>query len=420
MRTKTNLEQKAAGVSGLRSALMMVALGLPYFFSNFHRYALGIIGSVIAADYQLTPEQLGILGSALLYTYATMQIPCGYLADKISPKKMLVFSCILAAISSVMFASGSNFTSLVIARALTGVATALVYVPAMAIIRKSYGDAVYGSMVGIMVAMGKAGNVAAASPLKFFTDIVGWKATFRGIGAISIVIAVLAWFLIIETKAEREAMKEKRRTAQKADLSGLRSAGAITIMVGFFLVAGTRLSFQSLWAGKYFTEGIGGTDAQSGYYLTMMSVGCIFGSLIFGKLSDAIGSMRALVICSLVFSASWLMFMLIPVGATGVFVHIASAILGAVGAGTFTVCFSCVRSFVSAGGTGLSSGIFNFFAFFGSAMFTQFSTKIFGLSNGTVKDQFNVLLLVFTVITLIAALVVAAANRKKIAEEKNR
>ena len=67
-----NSELNQPKVSGLRGVLMMVALGLPYFFSNFHRYALSIIGSVIAEDYQLTPEQLGILGSALLYTYAAM------------------------------------------------------------------------------------------------------------------------------------------------------------------------------------------------------------------------------------------------------------------------------------------------------------------------------------------------------------
>ena len=405
-------------VSGIRGALMMVALGLPYFFSNFHRYALGIIGSVIAADYNLTPEQLGILGSALLYTYAAMQIPCGYLADKISPKKMLIFSCVLAAVSSAMFATGSSFTSLVIARALTGVATALVYVPAIAIIRKSYGDAVYGTMVGVMVAMGKAGNVAAAAPLKFFSDVIGWKATFFGIGVISIVVANLAWMLVIETKEDRQVMKERRQSKVRADLSGLLSAGAISIMMWFFLAAGTRLSFQSLWAGTFFTEGIGGTTSQSGLYLTMMSIGCVFGSIIFGKVSDTLGSMRALIICGIVFAASWVLFALLPVGAAATTVYAASFLLGAAGAGTFTVCFGCVRAFVDSASTGVSSGIFNFFAFFGSAMFTQFSTKIFDLSDGTVKDQFNLLLIVFASLTAAAVVLVAIANRGKVKEEK--
>ena len=407
-------------VSGVRGVLMMAALGLPYFFSNFHRYALSIIGTEIAVDYHLSPDQLGILGSALLYTYAAMQIPCGYLADRISPKKMLVFSCILAAISSVLFATSNDFINLVIARSLTGVATALVYVPAIAIIRRSYGDAVYGSMVGILIAMGKAGNVAAAAPLRCFSDLIGWKTTFIGFGGISIVVAIMAWMFVIETREDRVELKEKRKNKKSADLSGLKTAGAVSIMVWFFFVAGTRLSFQSLWAGKFFTEGIGSTSVQSGLYLTMMSVGCIFGSMIFGRLSDRIGNMRALVTCGMIFSAVWLAFMILPNGAASPVVFLDSFLLGAAGAGTFTVCFGCVRSFVDAGSTGISSGIFNFFAFLGSAMFTQFSTDIFGISNGTIKEQFNVLLMVFMVSTLVAVIWAGVANRKRIVAEKEK
>lgn len=400
-------------------AIVLIAVSLPYFFSQIHRYALGIIGPVIAADYGLDSAQLGILGSALLYTYAAMQIPTGFLADKVSPKKMLVLSCIIAAASSVMFATSSNFTNLVIARALTGVATALVYVPALAIIRNQFGDAAYGSMVGFIVAMGKAGNVAATSPLKWLNDLVGWKATFFTVGIVTLVVGALAWIIIKEEKPEiKPLMKTSSPDNQrKADLKALFSFGSISIMIWFFFIAGSRLSFQSLWASKFFQEALGANANISSLYLTMMSIGGVFGGILFGRMADKIGSLRSLVVSTLIFCACWVSFIALPPTTGTVVIAILSLLLGAVGAGLFTVCFTCVKSFVSAKSTGIATGFNNFFSFFGSALFTQFTGSILGLSSGSMKSQFNVLFLVFTVMGLVSLVIVVIANRKRIAEE---
>src|SRR5699024_5350933 len=69
--------------TGLRPVLMVVVLGMAYFFSNFHRLSLSVIGDVIAVDYDLTSQQLATLGSAIFYSYALMQIPCGFIADRV-------------------------------------------------------------------------------------------------------------------------------------------------------------------------------------------------------------------------------------------------------------------------------------------------------------------------------------------------
>lgn len=414
-------------ITGMKASIMLLAISLPYFFSQIHRYAFGVIGTVIAEDYGLTTAQLGILGSALLYTYAAMQIPTGFLADKVSPKKLLVLSCILAAISSTMFAMSSNFTNLVIARALTGVATALVYVPAMAIIRNQFGDAAYGSMVGFIVAMGKAGNVAATSPLKLLNDWIGWKAAFLFIGAVTLVVGVLAWFLIYEEKPDKDALKLKREmekqnggdSVRKADMKSLFSFGSISIMIWFFFIAGSRLSFQSLWASKFFQDALGSSASMSGIYLTMMSIGGVFGGIVFGRLADKIGALRALIVATVIFCGCWGAFAAMPVSTMYLIVAVLSLVLGAVGAGLFTVCFTCVKSFVSAKSTGIATGFNNFFSFFGSAIFTQFTGNILGLSSGTMKQQFNVLFVVFFVMGIGSLLVVIIANRKKIAAEKN-
>lgn len=164
--------------TGLRPVLMVVVLGMAYFFSNFHRLSLSVIGDVIAVDYDLTSQQLATLGSAIFYSYALMQIPCGFIADRVPAKRLIAGSCVLAAGATLWFAYASGFTSLVLARVLTGLATALVYVPSLAVIRKQFGDRRYGTMTGIIVAMGQLGSVCASAPLKFLADQFSWRFAF--------------------------------------------------------------------------------------------------------------------------------------------------------------------------------------------------------------------------------------------------
>ena len=374
---------------GLRPALMMVVLGMAYFFSNFHRLSLSVIGDVIAVDYSLTEQQLATLGSAIFYSYALMQIPCGFIADRVPAKKLIAGSCVLAAAATLWFALASGFTSLVLARTRTGAATALVYVPALAVIRKQFGDRIYGTMTGIMVAMGQLGSVCASAPLKFLADQFSWQFAFLLIGGVSLVLAVGAWFLILDPKTAPEAAAVRRKTGWKAALS----AGSVSVAVWFFLTV----------------------DASSAsLYLMLISIGCIVGSVILGRVADRIGNVRTVVFSTALFAALWGCFALLGSGVPAPLLSVLCLLLGAMGAGGFTVGFSCIRLFAGKESTGVVTGVSNCCAFMGSAVFTQVNGVLLGLSPWEgAGGQFSFLLLLFCLLSLAAAALVAVVNRKR-------
>ena len=395
---------------GLRPALMMAVLGMAYFFGNFHRLSLSVIGDVIAVDYSLTEQQLATLGSAIFYSYALMQIPCGFIADRMPAKKLIAGSCVLAAAATLWFALASGFTSLVLARTLTGAATALVYVPALAVIRKQFGDRIYGTMTGIMVAMGQLGSVCASAPLKFLADQFSWQFAFLLIGGVSLVLAVGAWFLILDPKAAPEAAAVRRKTGWKAALS----AGSVSVAVWFFLTGGTRLSFQSLWGTRFFTQSLTVDASSASLYLMLISIGCIVGSVILGRVADRIGNVRTVVFSTALFAALWGCFALLGSGVPAPLLSVLCLLLGAMGAGGFTVGFSCIRLFAGKESTGVVTGVSNCCAFMGSAVFTQVNGVLLGLSPWEgAGGQFSFLLLLFCLLSLAAAALVAVVNRKR-------
>ena len=388
---------------------MIAVLGMAYFFSNFHRLALGVIGDMIAADYHLTERQLSALGSAIFYSYALMQIPGGWIADRIPAKKIIVGSCVLTAAATLWFAWAGDFASLVLARILTGLATALVYVPALTVIRKQFGDGTYGTMTGIMVAMGQLGSVCASAPLRALSDRWSWQTAFLVIGGISLILAAAAWRLVLDPKPAGESAA-RRKTGWKAAFS----AGSLGVAAWFFVTGGTRLSFQSLWGTRYFTQALELDASASSWYLMLISIGCIAGSVLLGKCADKIGSLKTLVCSTTVFAALWACLALVRPGASPGILAALCLLLGAMGAGGFTVGFSCIRLFAGRENTGIVTGVSNCCAFLGSAVFTQVNGELLLLAPaGDAGGQFSFLLGLFCLLSLAATAAVAIINRRR-------
>lgn len=111
--------------------------------------------------------------------------------------------------------------------------------------------------------------------------------------------------------------------------------------------------------------------ARTSLLLMFISLGCILGSASFGRISDRIGSLQALVISTLFLSVSWLLLLMSGPKSAGWLPVTASVLLGVFGAGGFAAGFSCIRLFTSSQTTGQVTGLCNCAAFLGSTFFTQ-------------------------------------------------
>ncbi len=407
-----NGQQETKAPSQVRLYLMMAALGLAYFFSNFHRLSLGVLGDVMAADFGLSAAELGILGSAFFYTYAVMQIPSGLLSDKVSAKYLIAGSCLICGLSTIWFGHSGNFAGLVAARALTGLAGAFVYVPALSTIRYWFGDKKLGTMTGILVAMGQIGAASASAPLKLISDALGWRDSFSIIGYISLVLFFLSIAAILNPK-KKETVKNKKKGEWKAAFK----PAAFCICIWFFFTGGARLSFQSMWGNQFFMTYLDNSSVQSSANLMWISIGCIFGAMVLGRISDKLGSVRTLVLSTVIYAFVWLSMLALSPESPMVLASINSFAIGFFGAGSFTVGFTCVREFATSSNTGFLTGVNNCGCFLGSAVFTQVCGSFVELFP-TSHQGFFWLLVGFAILCILSALLVGVLNRDKVFQKK--
>lgn len=400
--------------SKARLYLMMAALGLAYFFSNFHRLSLGVLGNVMAEDFGLSAAQLGILGSAFFYTYAAMQIPSGVFSDRVGTKYLIAGSCLISGIATIWFGHSGSVGGLTAARALTGLAVAFVYVPALAAIRYWFGDKNLGTMTGLLVAMGQIGAVSASAPLKLVSDALGWRNSFAAIGYISLVLCVLSVFTVLNPKRTK-----KETTKKKGEWKAAFRPAAFSICIWFFFTGGARLSFQSLWGNEFFTAYLDNSPIQSSANLMWISIGCIFGAMVLGRVCDRLGSVRTLVLSTLIYSLFWLAMVALKPGFPVILVMANSFAIGFFGTGSFTVGFTCVREFSSGSNTGFMTGVNNCGCFLGSAVFTQVCGSFVELFP-TARQGFFWLLTVFFALCVLSAVLVGVLNKEKVFQKKDR
>jgi len=86
------------------STLAFIAMGL----SLFNYPAISVI---VSAQLGLTPLESGLITSAFGLAYAAMQIPGGFLADRVGAGKAMLGSLLLAFVAPLIFASGGSFGS---------------------------------------------------------------------------------------------------------------------------------------------------------------------------------------------------------------------------------------------------------------------------------------------------------------------
>src|ERR1051325_11560043 len=110
------------GMARSLPANLMLVVFCPFaagdFLSFFYRNVTAIISKDLAAEFALTPDELGLLTSMYLLAFAAIQLRLGVMLDRYGPRR--VVAGLLECAGAVTFALARELTMLSIGRALIG------------------------------------------------------------------------------------------------------------------------------------------------------------------------------------------------------------------------------------------------------------------------------------------------------------
>jgi predicted MFS family arabinose efflux permease len=179
--------------TGSRAALLLVSLFLVGVFSQVDRILPFILAESIKAELSLTDTQIGLItGIAFAVCYALLSLPLARLADRGSPRIVLVACTLVWSAMTALGGFATSFLFLAMARLGVAVGEAGAVPSSHALIARRIRPGRRGTAIGLFSMGVPIGAMAGFAIGGAVNDAFGWRAALIGAGALGSVIALFA------------------------------------------------------------------------------------------------------------------------------------------------------------------------------------------------------------------------------------
>lgn len=403
-----------------RLILIFLLFFVANLYSVFQRSALAVVSSDLIAEFSMTPSQLGTLTSCFLYAYAVMQILSGLLVTRVGVRSLIVGSILSAAVFSCFFINITTVGGLMLFRVLIGISCSFIYVPAINEMRKLAPPNWTTVLIGAFLSAGHVGSLLAASPLKALCDLFGWRSVFLWLtGIIPFFVGLLIWVLLPAAQKRSEADAKPVSAVLREMGRSFRYMiypGVLTVILWSVLAGSPRHAFSSVWIAQFYENAAGYSLGAMSDVAFCLSIGCILGGPICGRISNRLGVMKTLIIATAVSGVIW--FLVVPVErafASPAMQMALMLLLGIAGTGGFTCAFATVKYFDIPQAAGLFTAIVNSLNFLASAVISQVIGLVVERSTQVEPIVlYGRIFACFCVMSLAIGLVLGVVNRKHI------
>ena len=121
--------RKSSTVSTSYPWLLVAMLWVVAFLNYFDRILITSMRDPLVADFSMNDAQFGLLTSVFLWSYGLLSPLGGFLADKYSRKKMIVFSALIWSAVTLWTGFATTFGEMLVTRTVMGISEAC-YIPA--------------------------------------------------------------------------------------------------------------------------------------------------------------------------------------------------------------------------------------------------------------------------------------------------
>ena len=183
---------------------MVLLLAAVLFLNYVDRGALPTAAHHIQQDLHLTFGQLGVLGSAFFWTYALIQIPMGWLAERYGAHRVLAGGLATWALATLLVGVVPGFGMLLVLRLLLGVGESVGFPCMSKILASTVPSQSLGTANGIIAFAYLMGPVVGTFAGGVLMSAYGWRATFVIFGAVSL-LWLLPWSRVrVQHRPEEE------------------------------------------------------------------------------------------------------------------------------------------------------------------------------------------------------------------------
>ena len=290
----------------------------------FMSYAAAL--SVLQREWGMSAAQAGLIASGFQTGYAVSLVVCSSVADRISPKRLYLWSLFAAGVFSLIFAVfARGFTSALILYTIVGISLGGTYTTGVMIIADQYVARHRGMAVGFFIASTSCGYAFSLAISGVAIPVGGYKLSFL----LTCFGPMLGWFLAWVTLRRTAVPAPGRRKEQRFTREVLGNRPAMLLIWGYTCHNWELLGMWS-WTPAFLAACLaltGSTEVSAAGYGAYITASFHFVGLLasfsMGTLSDRMDRARILLAlaaasmaCSFLFgwSAGWPLVLVVGIG----------------------------------------------------------------------------------------------------------
>ncbi len=258
-----------------------------YFDVSFMVWVLlGVLGSYIAKDFNLSATQKGLVAAVPILGGSLVRIPLGFLVDSIGPKKTgVIAQLIVIAPMAGIWLFASNLHSLFLYGLFLGLAGGS-FAVALPLASRWYPPKYQGIALGIAGA-GNSGTVLASLFAPRLAERIGWHGVF-GLALIPVLLTLLAFACL--AKENSQGPKPKKLSAH---FSVFKETDTFWFCLFYAVTFGGFVGLAS-FLGIFFHDQYGLNKVMAGNFTALCVFAGSFSRPIGGMLADKFGGIRVL------------------------------------------------------------------------------------------------------------------------------
>ena len=275
---------------------VMLAITLGYGFIYTCRLGLSIVKKPLIDAGIFTIEELGIIGAALFYGYASGKFINGFLSDHFPPRIFFSLSIFLAALINIFMGISTFLWLAIILWTLNGFFQGMAAPASVVSITNWFSYRERGRAYGIWNASHSIGEGITFYVIAAIVAAYGWQWGYITPGILC--LGVAAWtfsFLrnapatlglpsVNEWKNEKiEIIDERATWATQKIMFGIKAIWVVAIASALMYV--TRYAINS-WGILYLQEVRGYSLTEAAFFLSINTLAGVFGSIAYGFVSD--------------------------------------------------------------------------------------------------------------------------------------
>jgi len=280
--TKSNQSYYAWGLVAL---LWIVA-----FLNYFDRIMITSMRDPIVKEFTLSDAQFGLLTSVFLWSYGILSPFGGFLADKYSRKKVIIFSVSVWSAVTLWTGFTSSFEEMLVSRLFMGLSEAC-YIPAALALITDYHKGKTRSLATGLHMSGLYAGLALGGLGGYIAEIWGWRYGFHVFGIFGILYSIVLLYYLKDVKhgtTENEVEEvEKETISLLGSVKILFKERSFLVLLFYFSVLGTANWLVYGWLPTFLKEHFHLNLGEAGISATgYIQIGSFVGVILGGYFAD--------------------------------------------------------------------------------------------------------------------------------------